>query len=122
MKNVENIFFVRKMAIAHMCSTNLVENFFGGYSNVYLYFVFKKLFHQITPYLIFLGGARQFVTEKKQQDETQYYFNTQIIDSKVMWLALNNAYGRQPLGRREPDLKVNQSMELIYFISTPHLL
>ena len=32
--------------------TNLAEAFFGGYSNVSLHFVFTKLFHQITPYLI----------------------------------------------------------------------
>ena len=35
----------------------MAEHFFGGYSNVALHFLFKKLFHQITPYLILGGGG-----------------------------------------------------------------
>ena len=45
MKKID--FFVRKMTIVHTCMHQF------GYSNVSLHFVFTKLFHQITPYLIF---------------------------------------------------------------------
>ena len=37
--------------------TNLAETNFAGYFNVSVHFVFTKLFHQITPYLILGGGT-----------------------------------------------------------------
>ena len=50
-----------------MCAcTNLDENSFGDYSNVSLHFVFMKLFHQITPYLIWVVGVGQFVMEGRE--------------------------------------------------------
>ena len=41
-----------KTAIACTCMHQFAWNFFAGYSNVSLHFVFTKLFHQITPYMI----------------------------------------------------------------------
>ena len=38
----------------------MAENLFAGYSNVSVHFVFTKLFHQITPYLIIIQVGVNF--------------------------------------------------------------
>ena len=69
--------------------TNLAEQIFAHYINVSVHFVFTKLFHQITPYLIITQvGVNFFMCTHKNGHSAPLYFCTDVAQYPFVLLCI----------------------------------